>query len=136
MPPRDRYTGIPMDVCILAETDLDQSLSCTGSYYGRERIFDLLVITDRDSYRFDIFGSTLTTGATTSSMESEEAICALLTRDFVQAVLECREARVSGASVMPAMHVLESIQGAWDRAHGEQVLPGRPLSLSHPRTAR
>lgn len=126
MPSADPLTGTPMEVCILVETDLGQSLVCTGSYYGRERIFDLLVITDRDSYRLDVFQSELTTGARRIPIASEEENCALVTRDFVEAVLEAREPRIPGTSVLPAMRILESVQRESDRLHGEQALPGRP----------
>ena len=65
MPAPDPRTGIPMEVVLLIETEADQSLLCSGSYYSRERIYDTMIVTDRDSYRLNILESTLTTGAGT-----------------------------------------------------------------------
>jgi 2-hydroxy-4-carboxymuconate semialdehyde hemiacetal dehydrogenase len=123
----DPATGIPMDVAMLIETELVQSLVCTGSYYGRERIFDLLVITDVDSYRLDVFAGTMTTRAGARTIDSEERNCWRVTLDFVEAVAEGREPLVPGASVLPAMRALEAVQLGWDRTHGRQALPGRPI---------
>ncbi len=128
MPAPDPLTGIPMDVSVLAETDLGQSLVCTGSYYGRERIFDLLVVTDRDSYRLDVFGDTLTTGAGSTPAGGEEATCALLSTAFADAVRGGGNVTISGAAVLPAMRVLDTVQQAWDDVHGPRSLPGRRLA--------
>ena len=51
MPAPDPRTGIPMEVVLLVETEADQSLLCSGSYYSRERMYDTMIVTDRDSYR-------------------------------------------------------------------------------------
>ncbi len=127
MSPLDPVTGIPMDVAMLIETGLVQSLVCTGSYYGRERIFDLLVVTDVDSYRLDVLAGTMTTRAGERTIGSEERNCWRVTLDFVEAVTEGREPLVPGVSVLPAMRGLEAVQLGWDRIHGRQALPGRPL---------
>ena len=128
MSPIDSATGIPMDAAVLIETELGQPLLSSGSYYGRERIFDLHVVTDRDSYRLDIFGSTLTTSGGPSPIAPEQQNCWRLTRDFVAAVAEGREPLVPGAAVLPAMRALEVAQLDWDRIHGRQALPGRPIA--------
>ena len=54
MPAPDPHTGIPMEVVLLVETETDQSLLCSGSYYSRERIYDTMIVTARDSYRLNI----------------------------------------------------------------------------------
>jgi 2-hydroxy-4-carboxymuconate semialdehyde hemiacetal dehydrogenase len=125
MPPPDPRTGIPMEVFVGAETDKDQSLVCTGSYYGRERIFEALLVTDRESYRLDVVRGNLTTGKGTQSIAAEAANCALVTQDFVQAVREGRQPAIPGESVLPAMRVLQAVQDQWDQKHGPRPIPGR-----------
>lgn len=34
---------------------------------------------------------------------------------------------VTGASVLPAMRVLQAVQESWDARHGARSIPGRPL---------
>lgn len=127
MPALDEQTGIPMELTIVVETEADQTLVVTGSYYSRERLYDTLIVTDRDSYRLDILGATLTTGEGTQPIASEQDNCALATRDFVHALREGRAPAVPGAAVLPAMRVLEQVQSRWDARHGVRALPGRPL---------
>lgn len=127
MPPCDPGTGIPMEAVVLVETEADQSLVCTGSYFARERIYDTFVVTDRDSYRIDVLAGTLTTGDGTRAVDAEQANCAYATRDFVEALAEGRAPAVTGRSVLPAMRALQQVQDAWDERHGETALPGRPL---------
>ncbi len=127
MPDCDPQTGIPMEIAIVVETEGDQSLVCTGSYHSRERIYDSLVVTDRDSYRTDTLASTLTTGSGPQPIEPEQANCARVTRDFVEALAAGREPKVPGRAVLPAMRVLQRVQDEWDARHGVQALPGRPL---------
>jgi 2-hydroxy-4-carboxymuconate semialdehyde hemiacetal dehydrogenase len=128
MPSPHERTGVPMEVSLSVETEQEQTLVCTGSYYGRERIFELLVITERESYRLDIFQSTLTTGAGSQAIASEPDTCALIIEDFLQAVREERQPAISGRSVLPTMRVLQHIQDQWDQQHGVQSIPGRPVS--------
>lgn len=127
MPSLDPQTGIPMELFLGVETNQDQSLVCTGSYYGHERIFDTLVVTDKDSYRMETFTSTLTTAAGAQTVISEKENCMRLTRDFVQSVREGREPMVPGASVLPSLRVLQQAQNDWDAVHGAQSIPGRIL---------
>ncbi|MFO1352322.1 MAG: Gfo/Idh/MocA family oxidoreductase [Gammaproteobacteria bacterium] len=127
MPAVDARTGIPMETVIAAETETDQSLVVTGSYYGRERLFDILIVTNRDSYRLDIFKSLFATGAGEQVSEREQSVCARLTQDFIEALAAGRQPRVSGRSVLPAMRMLQAVQDKWDAQYGVQSLPGRPL---------
>ena len=127
MPPLDARTGIPMELCLCVETVRDQSLVCTGSYYGCERIMELFVVTDRESYRLEVFRNTLTTGAGTQAVASERDICMRVTRDFIAAVRDNRRPAVPGASVLPAMRVLQQAQDQWDAVHGARSIPGREL---------
>jgi 2-hydroxy-4-carboxymuconate semialdehyde hemiacetal dehydrogenase len=127
MPPPDKHTGIPMDLSLGVETERDQSFVCTGSYYGHERLFETFVLTDKDSYRLEIFSSIMTTGAGPQPVIEEKANCMQLTRDFVNAVREGREPVVPGEAVLPALRVLQQVQDAWDAIHGVQSIPGREL---------
>ncbi len=128
MPPVDPRTGIPMEVVLAIETENDQSLVCTGSYYGRERIFEVLVVTDRDSYRLDSFGNVFTLGTGISVSAPWEANCQRVTRDYVNAVSAGKPPGITGESVLPAMRVLQSAQDRWDERHGVRALPGRPIN--------
>ncbi|HZQ06139.1 MAG TPA: Gfo/Idh/MocA family oxidoreductase [Anaerolineae bacterium] len=127
MPAPDPLTGTPMEVVLSIETVMDQSLVTTGSYYGRERIFETFVITNRDSYRLEVLSSTLTTGGGAQPILSEKENCMNLTRDFVNAVRERRAPAVPGESVLPAMRVLQQAQNAWDEIYGAHSIPGRML---------
>jgi 2-hydroxy-4-carboxymuconate semialdehyde hemiacetal dehydrogenase len=128
MPDVDPQTGIPMEIVLNVETHADQSIVATGSYYSRERIYDTLAITSRDSYRLDELRATLTTGAGETRIASERENAWLTSRDFVAAVRENREPLVPGWSVLPTMRVLQAAQGQWDEIHGRRVLPGRPVA--------
>ena len=121
MPAPDPHTGIPMEVVVLVETEADQSLLCSGSYYSREPLYDTMMVTDRDSYRLQILEGTLTTGADTESIESEQENCTRCTVDFVAALEQGR------APAVPGRAVLQEVQDRWDAVHGRQSLPGRPL---------
>ena len=127
MPPPDLKTGIPMEVFLGIETEKDQSLVCNGSYYSRENMWDATIITDRDAYQLDFRKNKLSSSESDHLMELESDNCALVTRDFVQAVKDNRQPAVTGESVLPAMRVLQIAQDNWDKKHGKQVLPGRPL---------
>ena len=127
MPPPDLKTGIPMEVFLGIETEKDQSLVCNGSYYSRENMWDATIITDRDAYQLDFRKNKLSSSESDHLMELESDNCALVTRDFVQAVKDNRQPAVTGESVLPAMRVLQIAQDNWDKKHGTQVLPGRPL---------
>jgi 2-hydroxy-4-carboxymuconate semialdehyde hemiacetal dehydrogenase len=108
--PPDQRTGIPMDMGIQFVVAGERLVVCTGSYNSPERIFDIFVITDRNSYRIDIFRGRLTTEAGDTPIESEEENNAQVARDFVDAVRLDRAPRVPGASVLPAMRVLDEVE--------------------------
>lgn len=127
MPSLDHKTGIPMEVYLAVETEHDQSLICTGSYYGQERIFESFVITDRDSYRLETMTGTLTTSSGAQTVISEKENCVLLTRDFARAIRDGREPMVPGAAVIPSLKVLQLAQDNWDALHGAQSIPGRQM---------
>jgi 2-hydroxy-4-carboxymuconate semialdehyde hemiacetal dehydrogenase len=127
MPGVDARTGIPMENVLVVETNDDQSIVCTGSYYGRERIYDTLVVTDKQSYRLDELGSVLTQGSGDQKIATERENAWLAARDFVAAVKDGREPMVPGWSVLPTMRVLHRAQEIWDSRHGKQLLPGRPV---------
>lgn len=104
------HTGIPMELAAIVETGPEQVIVCTGSYHSRERIFDVFVVTDRDSYRLDILQGTMTTGEGEVSVATEEANNAQVVRDFIAAVQERREPHVTGESVLPAMRLLQRFE--------------------------
>lgn len=131
MPGLDPHTGTPMEIAVLIETHDDQSLMATGSYYARERLYDTLVVTDRDSYRLDELTSTLTTGNGPSPTITEHENALAVARDFVDSLNENREPLVTGRSVLPVMRLLEQVQQEWDARHGVQDIPGRPLDQLH-----
>lgn len=127
VPALDPMTEIPMEVFLGLETAQDQSLVCTGSYYGHQRFFDAHVVTDRESYMLDVFSGTWTTSKGTAQMDPEAEICGRVAIDFVEAVREDRPPAISGESVLSAMQVLQVAQDRWDAVHGVQSIPGRPL---------
>lgn len=127
MPRIDPRTGIPMEIVLVVTTHDDQSIVCTGSYYGRERLYDTLVLSDQNSYRVDELASSLATQEGVQAIESERENAWHVARDFVAAVAEGREPLVPGWSVLPTMRLLQKAQAQWDARHGRQLLPGRPV---------
>ncbi len=127
MPDVHPLTGIPMECVVLIETEDDKSVLVHGSYHAAFRLYDKLIVTDRDTYNFDILAGTLTTRDGAVAIEDEKTNCARVTRDFVECVAGGREPLASGRSVLPAMRVLQAAQDDWDARHGARPLPGRPL---------
>lgn len=127
MPAIDPNTGIPMEIVIVIETRDHQTITVTGSYYGRERLYDTLVVTDRDSYRTDELAATLTAGTGAAAIETEERNAYRVANDFIDALCDNRRPLVTGRSVLPAMRVLDAVQRGWDARFGTRALPGRPL---------
>jgi 2-hydroxy-4-carboxymuconate semialdehyde hemiacetal dehydrogenase len=117
-----------MEIVLVVETTDDQSIVCTGSYYSTQRIYDMLVVSDHDSYYVDELRSTLTTGEGERPIPTEQENAELIAPDFVEAVAQGREPAVPGWSVLPAMRVLHRAQEIWDAKYGKQVLPGRPVT--------
>ena len=120
-------TGIPMECVVLVETEADQSLLVHGSYHAAYRFYDKLIVTDRDTYFYDILGATLRTAEGTFPIESEQENAARVTYDFLDAVRNNRRPLASGPSVLPAMRVLQQVQDEWDARYGARSLPGRAL---------
>ena len=120
-------TGIPMECTVLVETEADQTLLVHGSYHATYRFYDKLIVTDRETYFFDILSGTLRTSAGETAMENEQENCARVTLDFIQAVKTGRAPLASGPSVLPAMRVLQGVQDEWDERYGARAIPGRPL---------
>ena len=125
--PCHETTGIPMECVVLVETEADQTLLVHGSYHATYRFYDKLIVTDRETYNYDILAGTLRTEAGDAPIEDEQANCARVIFDFLDAVRNGRPPRASGPSVLPAMRVLQRVQDDWDAAHGARVIPGRPI---------
>lgn len=121
-------TGIPMECVVLAETERDQSLLVHGSYHAAFRVYDELIVTDRETYLFDILAGTMKTTAGTVAIESEQDNCAHVITDFLAAIRDDRPPLAIGRDVLPAMRILQQVQDDWDAAHGPRTLPGRPLA--------
>jgi 2-hydroxy-4-carboxymuconate semialdehyde hemiacetal dehydrogenase len=120
-------TGIPMECVVLVETESDQSLLVHGSYHAAYRFYDKLIVTDRNTYFYDILAGTLRTAEGTFPIESEQENAARIVTDFLDAVRNNRPPRASGPSVLPAMRVLQHVQDEWDARHGARSIPGRRL---------
>lgn len=127
MGPCHPLTGVPMECVVLVESAADQTLLVHGSYHAAWRLYDELIVTDRDTYYLDILPSTLRTAAGTAPIETEQENAARVIFDLVDAVRENRPPRVPGPSVLPAMRVLQRVQDEWDARHGARPIPGRPL---------
>lgn len=126
--PCHETTGIPMECVVLVETEADQSLLVHGSYHATYRLYDKLIVTDRETYLYDILAGTLRTEAGTVPIESEQANATRIIDDFLAAVREGRPPLASGPSVLPAMRVLQAVQDEWDARHGARSIPGRPTA--------
>ncbi|MBL8832464.1 MAG: Gfo/Idh/MocA family oxidoreductase [Rhodospirillales bacterium] len=120
-------TGIPMECTVLVETEADQTLLVHGSYHATFRLYDKLIVTDRETYLYDILAGTLRTEAGSVQIEAEQKNCARVIDDFLAAVREGRPPISSGPSVLPAMRVLQAVQDEWDARYGAKEIPGRPL---------
>jgi 2-hydroxy-4-carboxymuconate semialdehyde hemiacetal dehydrogenase len=121
-------TGIPMECTVLVETEADQTLLVHGSYHATFRLYDKLIVTDKETYLYDILGGTLRTEAGAVPIEAEQKNCARVIDDFLEAVRQNRPPRASGPGVLPAMRILQQVQDEWDARHGARAIPGRPLS--------
>lgn len=120
-------TGIPMECVVLVETEADQTLLVHGSYHATYRLYDKVIVTDKETYNYDILSGTVKTEAGATPIEGEQDNCARVIFDFLDAIKEGRQPIASGPSVLPAMRVLQAVQDDWDRQYGAQSIPGRPL---------
>lgn len=116
-----------MECIVIVETENDQSLLVHGSYHSSFRLYDKLIVTNRNTYYYDILAATLRTDAGVVQMESEQENCARVVYDFLDAVRNNRRPLASGPSVLPAMRILQAVQDQWDHQYGSQSIPGRPL---------
>lgn len=131
----DHHTGTPMEVVVLIETEDDQTIMSSGSYYSTERIYDTFVVTDQNSYRLDELTARITTGTMTEGAISEHENAFAVARDFVDAVGNKRPPLVTGQSVLPVLRILQKVQAEWDAKYEARNIPGRPLDqLSQPVT--
>jgi 2-hydroxy-4-carboxymuconate semialdehyde hemiacetal dehydrogenase len=121
-------TGIPMECVVLLETETDQTLLVHGSYHAAYRFYDKLIVTDRDTYFYDILAGTLRTCEGTTPIEDERENAARVIYDFIEAVRDNRPPRTSGPSVLPATRVLQQVQDEWDGCYSARSIPGRPLN--------
>ena len=103
-------TGIPMELALIGRVGPECNIACTGSYHSRTPIFDVLVVSDQDTYHLDILGGTMTTSAGQSGSASEKSNVSKLLKDFAEAVTHGREPLVSGRSVLPCMKLLQDIE--------------------------
>ena len=120
-------TGIPMECTVLVETEADQTMLVHGSYHATFRLYDKLIVTDKETYNYDILAGTLKTEAGSVPIEAEQKNCARVIVDFLAAVREGRPPVTHGPTVLPAMRVLQAVQDEWDKRYGVQAIPGRPL---------
>jgi len=120
-------TGAPMEAVVLVETEDDRTLLVHGSYHAEYRLYDKLIVTDRDTYFFDSVNSTMRTAAGVQPMEPEQANCVRVITDLLGAIREGRQPLAAGRTVLPAMRVLQSVQDDWDARWGARSIPGRPL---------
>jgi 2-hydroxy-4-carboxymuconate semialdehyde hemiacetal dehydrogenase len=125
--PCHETTGIPMECVILVETAADQTLMVHGSYHASYRFYDKLIVSDRETYFYDILAGTLRTAAGIEPIESEQDNCARVVHDFLDAIRQGRAPLASGPSIIPAMRVLQQVQDEWDARHGARSIPGRSL---------
>jgi 2-hydroxy-4-carboxymuconate semialdehyde hemiacetal dehydrogenase len=125
--PCHELTGIPMECVVLVETEADQSLLIHGSYHAAYRFYDKLIVSDRDTYSYDILAGRLRTAEGETQIEDEQTNAARIIFDFLDAVRNNRPPLASGPSVLPAMRVLQQVQDEWDARYGAASIPGRPL---------
>ena len=118
-------TGIPMECVVLVETEADQSLLVHRSYHAAYRFYDKLIVSDRDTYLYDILAGTLRTqsGTTSRSRTSRQ------TPPGSSRISSPRCARIVRLSPpvlgLPAIRVLQVVQDTWDAQYGAQSIPGR-----------
>jgi len=125
MPASDLNTGTPMDIFYGVETELDQSLILTGSYYSKQQIHEMLIVTDLETYILDLVNEKLISSKTEESIPSVQEANVRVTDDFVSAVKNRRETFASGQSLLPSIRVLQKIQKNWDDRNQKYSIPGR-----------
>ena len=79
----------------MLETEHDATLLVHGSYHASYRFYDKLIVTDRDTYFFDILAGTLRTASGTVAIEPEQENAARVVFD----ISRCRACGPSTARV-------------------------------------
>jgi 2-hydroxy-4-carboxymuconate semialdehyde hemiacetal dehydrogenase len=127
MSPLDPVTGTQMDAFVAVETEDSRLLTCNGSYFGHD-IYQMTIVTDRETYRFDQRNSTFASRTGVKEIDKPYVHLSKVIEDFVTSVLSGKQPALAAESVLPALRVLQHTQDAWDRAHpGIGLVNGRPL---------
>ena len=129
MGPLHPATGIPMECVVMAETERGQSLVVHGSYAASYRLYDQLIVSDGDTWFYDILAGNVRTSAGLQVTELEQDNAARIVMDFLDAVREGRPPLASGPSVLPAMRVLQAVQDPMGRAIRSAADPRPRLAL-------
>jgi len=121
----DARLGIPTEATLSVVLDDGGTIVCIGSYWGRS-VYDIAIVSERDTYRFSQIHGTLADAAGVRSIDAAQPSFSRVPRDFAAAVAGNRAPAITGASVLGAMRVLQRIQDQWDRRYGRGPIPGRP----------
>ena len=125
MPASDLKTGTPMDIFYGVETELDQSLILTGSYYSKQQIHEMLIVTDLETYLLDLVNEKLVSSQTEEIISSVQEANDRVTDDFISAVRNKRETFASGQSLLPSIQILQKVQNNWDSQNQKGSITGR-----------
>lgn len=128
MGPLDARLRAPTDVALTAISEGCQLISLCASYWGRD-IYDIVFVSERDTYRFSQRDGTLADSSGIKTLASAKEAFSLVPREFVASLRLGHLPRVMGQSVLPAMRVLQKAQDQWDGLHGVMSIPGRPLGV-------
>jgi 2-hydroxy-4-carboxymuconate semialdehyde hemiacetal dehydrogenase len=112
--PLDKNTNVPMQSNIFIETDDDRTLLIDGSYNSSYRIHDELIITDKETYLFDVVNKTLKTSKDTIAIEGERINIAKVVIDFISSIVEEKSPFIMPQSLLSTMTVLQKIQNEWN----------------------
>jgi predicted dehydrogenase len=123
MAPADAAPGIPMEAWVAIGLASGFAL-LSASYHGRDT-YEIVIVTDRDTYRFDQRHATFADSAGTRRLIDAKTQCLEVARDFVGAIESAVPPVAPGATVLPAMRSLQAVQDFWDRSHGTMSIPGR-----------
>ena len=125
MPASDLKTGTPMDVFYGVETELDQSLILTGSYYSKQQIHEMLIVTDLETYLLDLVNEKFVSSKSDEIITSVQEANVRVTDDFISAIINGRETFASGKSLLPSIKILQKVQNNWDAQNQKGSIPGR-----------
>lgn len=114
--------GIPMDVSVVTRSATGKLATVTTSYHAIMGRHDYLMIGDETSLEFnnnELRGPEGVIVASTGPDPLPDAM-PLQNAEFLASIREQRAPAISGASVRPAMAVLQSIQDQYDARHPER----------------